>query len=331
MTSHSAALATIGSLLIRKVYFSDDSNMPLLYLRKAVSLNNIEGEWELAQVELREGRLDAGLQHLQRAERGGHVRATMALAQLYDNGLGGLKQSCGQAVLLYKRVAEIGPWVDHSNGPREAVKEFRRGKESSALTISLLAAMEGYEVAQYNAAWMLMRNKGMEESNICFSPKSKIDMRLRHETATALLSFLSMQQPLNAESNVMLGDIYMGGYLVPHNFNYSALHYERAADAGNALGTEDFSSAVYMSVLVLETFYNCKQYLVLPYFLSHSCLSISIPPPLSLSLYLALFFSLSLFISSALLSFISSHVTSPTVQYSGFFCDSNTTPRVLPS
>jgi hypothetical protein len=37
-------------LLIRKVYSSDDTNMPLLYLRKAVSLNNMEGEWELAQV-----------------------------------------------------------------------------------------------------------------------------------------------------------------------------------------------------------------------------------------------------------------------------------------
>ena len=46
----SNALASIGSLLIRKVYSSDDTNMPLLYLRKAVSLNSVEGEWELAQV-----------------------------------------------------------------------------------------------------------------------------------------------------------------------------------------------------------------------------------------------------------------------------------------
>ena len=236
--SRSTALATIGSLLIRKVYSSDDSNMPLLYLRKAVSLNNIEAEWELAQVELREGRLDAALQHLQRAERGGHVRATMALAQLYDNGLGGLKQSCKQAALLYKKVCEIGPWVDEFQGPREAVKEFRKGKESSALTLSLLAAMEGHEVAQFNAAWMLLRNKGMEESNISFSPKMKDNMRIRYETAAGLLNDLTLQQPMNAESNILLGDIYMGGYIVPHNLNSSALHYERAADAGNALGME---------------------------------------------------------------------------------------------
>ena len=50
LLSPSTALSTIGSLLIRKVYSSDDTNMPLLYLRKAVSLNNMEGEWELAQV-----------------------------------------------------------------------------------------------------------------------------------------------------------------------------------------------------------------------------------------------------------------------------------------
>ena len=222
--------------MVRKVYFSDDSNLPLLYLRKAVSLNNIEGEWELAQVELREGRLDAALQHLQRAERGDHVRSTMALAQLYDNGLGGLKQSCAQAVLLYKKVCEIGPWTDHSNGPRESVKEFRKGKESSALILSLLAAMEGYEVAQYNAAWMLMRNKGMEDSDVCFALKMKTNMKIRYETSAALLSSLSLQNPYNSESNILLGDIYMGGYIVPHNLNYSAMHYERAADAGNALG-----------------------------------------------------------------------------------------------
>jgi hypothetical protein len=46
----SNALASIGSLLIRKVYSSDDTNMPLMYLRKAVSLNSVEAEWELAQV-----------------------------------------------------------------------------------------------------------------------------------------------------------------------------------------------------------------------------------------------------------------------------------------
>ena len=51
---------------------------------------------------------------------------------------GGLKQSCAQAVMLYKKVCEIGPWTDHSYGPREAVKEFRKGTESSALLLSLL-------------------------------------------------------------------------------------------------------------------------------------------------------------------------------------------------
>ena len=97
--------------------------------------------------------------------------------------------------------------------------------------------MEGYEVAQFNAAWLLLRDKGMEENNVMFSTKMKENMRLRYETATRLLSSLTIQQPTNSESNVLLGDIYMGGYKVPHNLNLSALHYERAADAGNALGT----------------------------------------------------------------------------------------------
>ena len=160
----------------------------------------------------------------------------MALGQLYDNGMGGLKQSCSQAVLLYKKVCETGPWADSQYGPREGVKEFRRGRESSALTLSLLAALEGYEVAQYNAAWILMRSKGMEEGTVVFSPNAKKNVKMRYETAASLLLSLSSQNAHNAESNVLLGDIFMGGYQVPHNLNRSALFFERAAEAGNALG-----------------------------------------------------------------------------------------------
>jgi SEL1 protein len=177
------------------------------------------------------------LQYLQRAERGGHIRATLALAQLYDNGMGGLKRSCRQAVLRYKKVCEVGPWVDSTHGPREAVREFRRGREGSALTLSLLAALEGYEVAQFNAAWMLMRGKGMEESNVIFSASRKKNTKMRYETAASVLLQLTQQSPGNAESNLLLGDIFMGGYQVSLNLNSSAVYYERAAEGGSVLGT----------------------------------------------------------------------------------------------
>jgi hypothetical protein len=151
--------------------------------------------------------------------------------------MGGLKRSCRQAVLRYKKVCEVGPWVDSAHGPREAVREFRRGREGSALTLSLLAALEGYEVAQFNAAWMLMRGKGMEESDVVFSTSRKKNTKIRYETAASVLLQLTQQSPANAESNLLLGDIYMGGYQGSLDLNSSAVYYERAAEGGSVLGT----------------------------------------------------------------------------------------------
>lgn len=130
----SNSLVTIGSLIFRNIYTSDDLNKPLDYIRKSALLNNVESEYELALYESREGRINNILLHLNKAREGGHIKAMMAVAQLYDNGLGGLKQSCDDAVQLYKQVCESGPWVD-LNGPRNVLKEFRKGRESSALMI----------------------------------------------------------------------------------------------------------------------------------------------------------------------------------------------------
>ena len=160
----------------------------------------------------------------------------MALAQLFDNGMGGLKRSCRDAAMMYKKVCEIGHWVDQQYGPREGVKQFKKGRESSALTLSLLAALEGYEVAQFNAAWMLMRGKAMEEANIAFAIKPKKERKARYETASAVLLSLIHQNTHNSEASILLGDIYMGGHQIPHNQNLSAQLYEAAAEEGNVVG-----------------------------------------------------------------------------------------------
>lgn len=139
--------------------------------------------------------------------------------------------------MMYKKVCEIGHWVDQQYGPREGVKQFKKGRESSALTLSLLAALEGYEVAQFNAAWMLMRGKAMEEANIAFAIKPKKERKARYETASAVLLSLIHQNTRNSEASILLGDIYMGGHQIPHNQNLSAQLYEAAAEEGNVVGT----------------------------------------------------------------------------------------------
>ena len=165
--------------------------MAVRYLRQAASAGSMDAEWELGQAELLDGRLDAALQHFQRAEKAGHVRSILALAQLYEgsgstgsgvakgwvhvghahghihgHGQGKDQASiCKVVTKLYKRVAEVGPWLDSPYGPRQAMRELRAGRESEALLMYLLAAGEGYEIPHYNAAWMLIRNKGMSNGS----------------------------------------------------------------------------------------------------------------------------------------------------------------------
>jgi len=50
---------------------------------------------------------------------------------------------CQHSARLYKRAAEVGPWLDDvRRGPREAMRMYRQGYEAFALMASLLAAME---------------------------------------------------------------------------------------------------------------------------------------------------------------------------------------------
>ena len=61
-----------------------------------------------------------------------------------------------QATLLYKTVAERGPW---SNLARYALESYLKGEIGKSLLLYSRMAELGYEVAQSNAAWILDRYK----------------------------------------------------------------------------------------------------------------------------------------------------------------------------
>ncbi len=55
-------------------------------------------------------------------------------------------------------MCEVGPWLDEPFGPRQAVRSFLDGREADGAMMLLYAAQEGYEVAQYSAAWVLVND-----------------------------------------------------------------------------------------------------------------------------------------------------------------------------
>ena len=271
-SSERVAAATLGSLLMRRVFESEDAELGARYLRQAAAAGSDDAEWELGQAELRDGRLDAALHHFQRAERRDHVRSLLALAQLHESsialgGLGGGRASpasassgslsssslasvaasstqhaaCRAAVKLYKRVAEVGPWLDGAFGPRQAMRELRAGRESEALLLYLLAAGEGYSIAHYNAAWMLARNKGTGSSGVsglAITASATALKYKKHSLALQLLQIVSAMQPAHSWASLLEGDLHRRGSGTHRNLTASALCYERGVLAENALAME---------------------------------------------------------------------------------------------
>lgn len=246
-SAHPAAVAaaTLGSLLNRRIFESEDADMALRYLRQAASAGSTEAEWELGQVELLDGRLDAALQHFQRAERAGHVRSMLALAQLYETreskgnaGKFGASSICKVVTKLYKRVAEVGPWLDAPYGPRQALRELRAGRESEALLMYLLAAGEGHEIPHYNAAWMLTRSKGMSSGSATLSAAALNKKQRRYSTALQLLQTLHVMNPAHPWASLVEGDLHYRGHGTARDVAAAACCYERSAAAGNVFGME---------------------------------------------------------------------------------------------
>lgn len=264
------AAATLGSLLNKRVFESEDADMGSRLLRQAAAAGSDDAEWELGQAELRDGRLDAAIQHFQRASKRDHVRSMLALAQVLElNGVTNVHtlagnvgnwgagagahgatgnypaknddMTCRAVARLYKRVAEVGPWLDGPYGPRQAARELRAGRESEALLMYLLAAGEGYEIPHYNAAWMLIRNKGTGSSGISSSAISSSAAALRnhkYSIALQLLQSLIIMNPSHSWASLLEGDLHYRGLGTTRNMTAAAHCYDRSASSGNPLAME---------------------------------------------------------------------------------------------
>lgn len=83
----------------------------------------------------------------------GSVLSQHRLAQMHNYGWGGVR-SCEAALSGFRAVAERGPWSIELN---EANRDFNQGNFPSALRKFVSLAAIGYETAQYNAAYILLK------------------------------------------------------------------------------------------------------------------------------------------------------------------------------
>eukprot|EP01041_Mallomonas_annulata_P012546 gene12546-26424_t len=235
-----SALYTLGSLLQQGLFKTDDPNLAMSYLQQAVTIGSSDSEYELGKIELNKGNIDIAIQYFQRGYMSNHMKSTFALAEIYYNhsintsndntntnaniNINNInsKKSCKRAVYMYKRICESGYWSD--NGVREAVREYRAGREFSALLLSLLSADEGINTA--------------DKRSILHTAKSKtvaVDMLKLVNTSTS-------SEFGRGLSSLLLGDSYRKGQGCPRNLTAAVVWYENAVQMGDTLGMERLAS-----------------------------------------------------------------------------------------
>ncbi|KAJ1297878.1 hypothetical protein BS78_01G411600 [Paspalum vaginatum] len=163
--------------------------------------------------------------HLLNAVNAGQPKAIYQVAKLFQRGIG-LKQNLHMATMLYKSVAERGPWSSLS---RWALESYLKGDVGKALLLYSRMADLGYEVAQSNAAWILDR---YGDQSICMGESGFCSDMERHLRSHALWWQASEQG--NEHAALLIGDAYYYGRGVARDYDRAAEAYMHARSQSNA-------------------------------------------------------------------------------------------------
>lgn len=160
-----------------------------------------------------------------RAVNAGQPKAIYQVAKLFQKGIG-LKRNLHMATVLYKSVAERGPWSSMS---RWALESYLKGDIGKALLLYSRMADLGYEVAQSNAAWILDR---YGDEHICMGESGFCSDMEKHLRAHALWWQASEQG--NEHAALLIGDAYYYGRGVGRDYERAAEAYMHAQSQSNA-------------------------------------------------------------------------------------------------
>ncbi|MCO5608676.1 hypothetical protein L7F22_062890 [Adiantum nelumboides] len=163
------------------------------------------------------------------AANAGHPKAYYQLAKLFQRGLG-VKKDLAMATVLYKMVAERGPW---GSLMRWALESYLKGDIGKALLLYSRAAELGYEIAQSNAAWILEK---YHEEEYCMGESGFCKSGERYRRAHTLWWHASEQG--NDDAALLIGDAYYYGRGTERDL-------ERAAGAYNHARLQENAQAIF--------------------------------------------------------------------------------------
>ncbi|PRP87958.1 hypothetical protein PROFUN_02695 [Planoprotostelium fungivorum] len=161
------------------------------------------------------------LKYFSMASAQGNLPAMYYLGQMHQFGLG-TSPSCQTAVMLYKQVAEKGPWFSELEA---AMDLYLDGNVDAALNLYERAAEQGHEIAQTNAAYLYDK----ECSRLLYNNRTSPSC---HEMAFEYYRNSAEQQ--NAKSMLRMGDFHFYGVGCAEELDRAALYYQASSELRDA-------------------------------------------------------------------------------------------------
>jgi SEL1 protein len=199
------------------IMYRDGLGVPKDSLKAATSFR-VAADEDLAAAQsnlgilfLDQGEVETANRYFELAARHGHLEAFYYLAELTNKGIG-RERHCGMATTYYKIVAESVEDI-HSSFV-EANTAYEQGDLETAVVLSMMAAEQGSETAQANAAYLIDEQSPMLKVPaipIISSPPKRPASTLR-DAALALIYWTRSAKQANIDSLLKMGDYYLSGF-----------------------------------------------------------------------------------------------------------------------
>jgi SEL1 protein len=231
------------------------------YFRVAADEDLAAAQSNLGILFLDQGEVETAGRYFELAARHGHLEAFYYLAELTNKGIG-RERHCGMATTYYKIVAESVEEIHSSFA--EANTAYEQGDLETAVVLSMMAAEQGSETAQANAAYLIDEQSPVlkvPSIPIISSPPKRPASTLR-DAALALIYWTRSAKQANIDSLLKMGDYYLAGFgNIPLDPEKASTCYHTAADGHHS--AQAFWNLGWMhehGLAVTQDFHMAKRY-----------------------------------------------------------------------
>lgn len=178
------------------------------YFKAASSHDFPTAHVNIGKLLLKHNEIEKAKRYFDHATRHRDVEAFYYLAEINMSN-NAKDRNCGLATVYYKIVAEK---VENLQSPMAwANAAYERGDKESALIGYMMAAEQGYESGQANAAYLLDQEKSALPLPTLLLPPEKRPQPSRSDQELALIYWTRSAKQANIDSLVKMGDYYLKG------------------------------------------------------------------------------------------------------------------------